>query len=193
MKVTEMDRKIVSAFAKLASSYGYKGTTTRKIAEEAGINESTVFRHFPDKESILKALINHYTEEITAFGNSFTPSGDLEKDIQHAVTISLQFIEQHRGIFLIALRENHQFPELTAAIEQLLHLENKIYTDLFKKLQNCGEIAADINIKVEVNNMLLINFGHAVFRLAYADIKSELSDHEYLTQNIKTFTEHLKK
>ena len=41
-----VDQNIMDAFADLAGSSGYKGTTTRKIAQQAGVNESTIFRHF---------------------------------------------------------------------------------------------------------------------------------------------------
>lgn len=36
---------------------GFKGTTTREIAEEAGITEAMIFRHFTSKEMLYEAVI----------------------------------------------------------------------------------------------------------------------------------------
>lgn len=36
---------------------GYQGTTTREIAEQAGVNEALLFRHFPSKENLYWTLI----------------------------------------------------------------------------------------------------------------------------------------
>lgn len=37
---------------------GFRGTTTRQIANRAGINETIVFRHFPDKEALYWAVLD---------------------------------------------------------------------------------------------------------------------------------------
>ena len=41
----------------LFARQGYEGTTTRRIAEQAGINEALLFRHFPSKESLYWTVI----------------------------------------------------------------------------------------------------------------------------------------
>jgi len=38
---------------------GFSGTTTREIAEAAGVSEALLFRLFPDKESLYAAIIQH--------------------------------------------------------------------------------------------------------------------------------------
>lgn len=47
----------MTAFSNLILKYGYRGTTTKKIADSAGVNESTIFRHFKDKNGILTMLV----------------------------------------------------------------------------------------------------------------------------------------
>jgi len=48
------DEKILDAALAILAREGYGGATTRKIAEEAGINEVTLFRKFKSKENLLK-------------------------------------------------------------------------------------------------------------------------------------------
>ena len=45
--------KILQAAQKLFARNGYDGTTTKELAEKAGIAEGTLFRHFTNKKAIL--------------------------------------------------------------------------------------------------------------------------------------------
>lgn len=44
---------ILAAALETFSLYGFRGATTRRIAETAGVNEVTIFRHFGSKEALL--------------------------------------------------------------------------------------------------------------------------------------------
>lgn len=44
---------ILAAALEVYSRYGFRGATTRRIAEAAGVNEVTIFRHFGSKETLL--------------------------------------------------------------------------------------------------------------------------------------------
>lgn len=45
--------RILNAAQKLFASQGFDGTTTRDLAQAAGVAEGTLFRHFPNKKAIL--------------------------------------------------------------------------------------------------------------------------------------------
>ena len=42
----------------LFARLGFRGATTRRIAEAAGVNEAIIFRHFPSKEDLYWAMID---------------------------------------------------------------------------------------------------------------------------------------
>ena len=44
---------ILAAALDAYSKYGFRGATTRRIAEAAGVNEVTIFRHFGSKDTLL--------------------------------------------------------------------------------------------------------------------------------------------
>lgn len=57
----ESKDRILAAAARVYSEHGFRGATTRRIAEAAGVNEVTLFRHFKSKEALLaQALGPHY-------------------------------------------------------------------------------------------------------------------------------------
>jgi TetR/AcrR family transcriptional regulator len=53
----ERKKKIVQAAMRAFSRTGFRGTRTRDLAMEAGVSEGLVFKYFPDKKSIQKAII----------------------------------------------------------------------------------------------------------------------------------------
>lgn len=49
--------RIIEAAARIYAAHGYRGATTRRIAEEAGVNEVTLFRQFGSKSALLDAMV----------------------------------------------------------------------------------------------------------------------------------------
>ncbi|MFB3916586.1 MAG: TetR/AcrR family transcriptional regulator [Terriglobales bacterium] len=50
-------QQILTVATELFAGQGFNGTTTRHIAERAGVNEAIIFRHFPSKEDLYWAVI----------------------------------------------------------------------------------------------------------------------------------------
>jgi AcrR family transcriptional regulator len=51
-------RQILQTAVNLFSTYGFRGTTTKKIAEAAGVSEAMVFKHFSTKEDLYGAILH---------------------------------------------------------------------------------------------------------------------------------------
>lgn len=47
---------IITAVRRVFAERGFHGTTTRALAEAAGVSEALLFKHFPDKESLFSAM-----------------------------------------------------------------------------------------------------------------------------------------
>ncbi len=61
MKKPDTKELLLKATLKLISEKGYLGATTREIAQEAGVTELTLFRHFGSKEKLFEELLKSYT------------------------------------------------------------------------------------------------------------------------------------
>jgi len=59
-RVASADRReqIIGVALELFAKNGYRGTTTREIAERADVNEAILFRHFPRKEDLYWAVVD---------------------------------------------------------------------------------------------------------------------------------------
>lgn len=49
--------KLLEAAARVYAETGFRGATTRRIAEEAGVNEVTIFRHFGSKAALIDEAV----------------------------------------------------------------------------------------------------------------------------------------
>lgn len=54
----ERRRQILKVAQRLFSRWGFRGTTTRQIADRAGVNEAIVFRYFKSKEDLYWSVID---------------------------------------------------------------------------------------------------------------------------------------
>jgi AcrR family transcriptional regulator len=59
-----MKARILVAARSLFGCYGYNGTTTRMIAADVGIDISTLYYHWGDKQDLYEALITDINEEL---------------------------------------------------------------------------------------------------------------------------------
>lgn len=62
--MTDKQEKILRASLELFASEGYNATSTSKIAAHAGVSEGLIFRHFGNKEGLLKAIIYQAEEKV---------------------------------------------------------------------------------------------------------------------------------
>jgi AcrR family transcriptional regulator len=64
MRLPASDRKkqLLEIAMKLFSGQGFDGTSTREIAQAAGVNEALIFRHFRTKEDLFWAVLSDRVE-----------------------------------------------------------------------------------------------------------------------------------
>jgi AcrR family transcriptional regulator len=54
---------ILRAAARVFAENGFRGTTTKALAEAAGVSEALLFKHFPSKEAIYDAMHAGFSQE----------------------------------------------------------------------------------------------------------------------------------
>jgi AcrR family transcriptional regulator len=110
--------EILAAALTLFSRDGFAGTSTRRIADAAGINESLVFHYFPTKADLLVALATRrhtfagrVSETLESAGNR--PAQRVVRDIARALPTVLR---EEAELIGLLLSESHTNPELYAAV-----------------------------------------------------------------------------
>jgi AcrR family transcriptional regulator len=57
LSAEERRAAIIKAVRRLFADKGFHGTTTRELAEAAGVSEALLFKHFPNKEALYSAML----------------------------------------------------------------------------------------------------------------------------------------
>lgn len=82
-KMSNTKLRILTAAISCFSSAGYKGCTTRQIADHAGVNETTIFRVFGNKKSLMLEAFYMLTPGPEDVDMSLLTYGkDVEKDLR---------------------------------------------------------------------------------------------------------------
>lgn len=124
----ETRRRILEAAGRLFAASGYEASTTRDIADAAGIANGTLFNYFPNKEAILAALVAGVAAGIQAdFENRSPEDGSFEEALFAFVAAGLRKLKPWRK-HLPALLETLLNPLTLAPAEdavamRLSHLE----------------------------------------------------------------------
>src|SRR2546427_3283853 len=58
-KVSGVERRpaIIKSVQRVFAEKGFHGTTTRELADAAGVSEALLFKHFPSKEALFSAML----------------------------------------------------------------------------------------------------------------------------------------
>ncbi|MBI5188546.1 MAG: TetR/AcrR family transcriptional regulator [Nitrospirae bacterium] len=123
------EEKLLEATLKLISKKGYLGATTREIAQEAGVTELTLFRHFGSKERLFEEVLNRYTF-LPKLRKLLPELGGLSYDKALRV-VGIRFLEtlkERKSLIRIMLSEINLYPE------KIRELHNSFINGLIKTL-----------------------------------------------------------
>lgn len=103
----EMVETILEAGFISLTKHGLQGTTTRHIADIAGISVGTLYQYFADKEAVYVAMQRRVVAELVQFLRELTPEL-VQKDIRAAVSVLLyrfrDWVQQDDGRYLVYAR-----------------------------------------------------------------------------------------
>jgi AcrR family transcriptional regulator len=120
LSAVERRREIVRVAVKLFSQRGFRGTTTKEIAQAAGVSEAIIFRHFATKEELYRAIIDHVSCEGGIEEPNEIVSEAISRKDDRAVFEGLAFhaLEHHEDdkefhrLLLYAALEGHELAQM---------------------------------------------------------------------------------
>lgn len=147
VELDSTEEKIVKATFKLLQKDGFGKATTKKIANEAGVNEVTVFRKFENKKNLIEITKNYYlnlliTELEEVF--DFYEDESIEEYLKISFYGILNLSDDHFSILKVAMEEVRDIPDNKHLISDVTDLIlNKL--EEFFKLQIDNGVIRDIN------------------------------------------------
>lgn len=155
-------QRILEAAAESFQTLGYARTTTQAIADRAGVAEVTIFRHFGDKQSLFKSVI----QQIGGGGVNFEKleaqlTGDLAVDLRLISEHTLRFFISQQDAIRMLMFESIHFPEMRAALAQNPSDMIELLVRYFEKQINADKMQA-VNPQVTAQAFMSMIFGYAL-------------------------------
>ncbi|GMV20740.1 MAG: hypothetical protein AMXMBFR57_06890 [Acidimicrobiia bacterium] len=143
MVAADVRESLLRAALKLFSEHGSRGATTRRIAQEAGVNEVTLFRHFPNKQALLHAALDKVATE-TAYQRLPDTPVNVPAELEAWATDHHKHLYRLRALIRTSMGEFEDNPEqCKQAMCASVRISNEV-TDYLATAQKAGLIAADI-------------------------------------------------
>ena len=139
---SDTDEKLIEATLLLVSEKGYLGTSTKEIAQKAGVTEVTLFRHFGSKEKLFEEVLNRYSF-LPRLRDLLSKIGDSSHDFPDTLQlIGIRFFEtlkERKSLVRIMLSEINVYPEKIRAFHTKCIDETiKLLEEYFRARQEKG-------------------------------------------------------
>jgi AcrR family transcriptional regulator len=153
----EARTRILDAAQTLFAAHGFNATTTKAIAEQAGVPGGLIFYYFPTKKALLASVLserNILVELRTVVDTLIIP--DPRAALITLASRYLTTLEQHKELACIMLREFQSHPEVAAEFHEL-HEENiRFIASYVQKTLNAGQYKSVKNVQA-IARMFLYN------------------------------------
>jgi AcrR family transcriptional regulator len=159
----ETRERILVAAREVIGRKGKRGATTREIADVAGVNEATLFRHFGTKEALLVACAQHFCGYLELADVAAQRSGDVAEDLLALARMMFARFESLQDMIRWSLVEQEYESDIfaeTAWRPQLAILA--VLTDFMQRRIDAGELHGEAQKLAMV--FLGVVFMHALGR-----------------------------
>jgi AcrR family transcriptional regulator len=128
---------ILNAAVQVFSQHGFRGSTTRRIADAAEVNEVTIFRYFGSKEALLQEAISA-PGVVGIFGPLPAEPVNPHEELTHWATAIVKHLQSRRSVIRKCMGEIEERPELTARAAELPTRATTELCEYFRELKSRG-------------------------------------------------------
>lgn len=154
---------ILNAAVQVFSQHGFRGSTTRRIADAAAVNEVTIFRYFGSKEALLQEAIA--ASDGGAFSSSLPaePVDPLEELAEWSSAV-VSHLETRKSVIRKCMGELEERPELTARASEFPTRMTDDLCNYFRKLKSLGFTRDEFEPTVASSMLIAALFHDAMSR-----------------------------
>ena len=159
----EIRNRILDAAARVYAQHGFRGATTRLIANEAGVNEVTLFRTFGSKGELLQAMLQ---AKVTGRDAPVLPDNlrDPAGDLTTWCAELMEFIRGHAHFIRKTIAEAEERPDAACAACEGPSAAGESLSRYVEQLKSAGVADADTDTGTVVSMFMSAMFGDALYR-----------------------------
>jgi len=134
---------IVSNAIDVISESGLQAISTKEIAKRSGISEGTLFRHFPRKNILLQAVLEHYCQyDDDIFHTAMMKNVSPRDALLFYIEFYAAYYENYPEITVIMQSYDliNSIPEIREDIGKIFGRRQEFMRQLIEKVKESGEI-----------------------------------------------------
>ncbi|MGD9487900.1 MAG: TetR/AcrR family transcriptional regulator [Calditrichaceae bacterium] len=138
-------KQIIEVSLRLIKEGGIQNMTMKRIADEVGISEQAIYRHFDSKLELLTAIIRQFDKHfVSVFSKIKSIENSVQQITQYIDTHLIYFTQNPAAAAVIFSEEIFQNEEtLVQEVKKLLEKRIQFVTELMQNGQNRGEIKTE--------------------------------------------------
>ncbi|HEY0528209.1 MAG TPA: TetR/AcrR family transcriptional regulator [Gemmatimonadaceae bacterium] len=172
-----MDRRqeILSAAAGVFAQHGFRGSTTRRIADAAGVNEVTLFRYFGSKDVLLRAAMEHLAESVGVMALPADPE-DPSEELTAWSESFIQHLRLRSSIIRKTMSELEERPEMCSFAGHVPRQASAQLCEYLTTLRKTGFATGDFEPKTAAAMLMGAIFADAMGRDMMPDVYPQPAD-----------------
>ena len=182
--------KVLRAASELFADRGYAATTTRAIAERAGVNEVTLFRRFENKLGILKALGAQWGEVQAGFAveHAVDPN-DTKATLLALARMEVASARENGGAAMRLAFEARSVPEVAELIGDGPRRNMEGLAQYMSMRQEAGDLRADIEPAALAEAFFSLTSSYVMYRMVLGaeDMPADTDADERIEQLVEVF------
>lgn len=157
---SDIKSRIMQATRKVVAEHGFINCTMEQIAAESSLGIATLYRHYAEKENLLRAFTTQLKAGIPASNFELAAGLSIEEGINSLVKAMLIFIHQNKDIVKILFFGNPNERKYISNIRDASTSTFKLIVKYLHQLQSQNQIRTDIKVEDLVASLMgqLIQF-----------------------------------
>lgn len=159
MSRAERKGSIIQAVISVMAEQGLSGTTTKRIAQKAGVSEAALYKHFPGKkELILAALEEVGNAPLRILSRSPEVEGNVFESIMAMSDGFYEFVMDHpdESMLLFETVAGSRDPEIRQALSDKFMDYTILMSAMFEEAKKDGSVREDLDSTVAAWHILAL-------------------------------------
>jgi AcrR family transcriptional regulator len=157
-------QKLLDAAARAYGEFGFRGATTRRIADLAGVNEVTLFRLFGSKSALLNEAIRQHAPGVRAPDLLPEHPVDPPRELADWCTQMIAHLRAHRSVIRKAMSEMEEHPEIGPCVSEGPLSAYQSLQTYARQLRVSGRALSDPELAAATSMLISAAFGDAMGR-----------------------------
>jgi len=157
MKFTSRQKDIINAATELIGERGVQRLTTKSLAAKIGFSEPALYRHFKDKNEILRSILLHFKGEMGQGLKNivFSDLTSMEK-LKKIISFQFGFFIKFPAVIMVIFSETsfQDNKSLSKTVKTILDDKRNIIHDIIKSGQKEGSIRKDLDY-TQITNIVM--------------------------------------